>query len=62
MGAAPAHMVNSGLFEGYDTGSFYDEMFSASGEPRTQYAKLFQKLAAMAPGKARRFFHLVVRA
>ena len=51
MGAAPAQMVNPGLFEGYDTGSFYDEMFSASGQPRAPYAKLFQKLAAMAPGQ-----------
>ncbi|MBZ5695109.1 MAG: circularly permuted type 2 ATP-grasp protein [Acidobacteriia bacterium] len=44
-------MVKSGLFEGYDTGSFYDEMFSAPGQPRPHYAKLFQKLAAMAPGQ-----------
>lgn len=44
-------MVNPGLFEGYDTGSFYDEMFSAPGQPRAHYAKLFQKLAAMAPGQ-----------
>src|SRR5271167_727815 len=48
MGAAPAHMVNPGLFEGYETGSFYDEMFSSPGHPRAQYAKLFQKLASMA--------------
>ncbi len=49
MGAAPAHMAKLGLFEGYDTGSFYDEMFVASGDPRPQYFKLFQRLAAMAP-------------
>src|SRR5271155_5887374 len=49
MGAAPAHMVNPGLFEGYETGSFYDEMFSAPGCPRPHYSKLFEKLAAMAP-------------
>jgi uncharacterized circularly permuted ATP-grasp superfamily protein len=49
MGASTAHMVKSGLFEGYDTGSFYDEMFSAPGEPRPQYAKLFQTLGSMAP-------------
>src|SRR5580700_12208623 len=49
MGVAAAHMVNPGLFEGYDTGNFYDEMFSAPGHPRPQYAKLFQKLATMAP-------------
>src|SRR5271154_2287333 len=51
MGAAPAHMVNPGLFEGYETGSFYDEMFSSPGHPRPQYMKLFQKLASMAPAQ-----------
>jgi len=49
MGAAPAHMAKLGLFEGYDTGNFYDEMFVAPGNPRPQYFKLFQRLAAMAP-------------
>src|SRR5277367_3843144 len=49
MGAAPAHMVNPGLFEGYDTGDFYDEMFSAPGRPRPHYSKLLEKLGAMAP-------------
>jgi uncharacterized circularly permuted ATP-grasp superfamily protein len=44
-------MVNSGLFGGYDTGSFYDEMFSAPGQPRAQYSKLYQKLASMAPAQ-----------
>jgi uncharacterized circularly permuted ATP-grasp superfamily protein len=51
MGVAPARMVNPVLFEGYDTGTFYDEMFSAPGVPRAQYLKLFQKLAGMAPGQ-----------
>ena len=51
MGAAPAHMVNPGLFGGYETGSFYDEMFSSPGTPRAQYSKLFQKLASMAPSQ-----------
>src|SRR6202171_94841 len=51
MGAAPAHMVNPGLFEGYETGSFYDEIFSSPGAPRAQYTKLFQKLASMAPAQ-----------
>ncbi len=44
-------MVKPSLFQGYDTGSFYDEMFSAPGEPRAQYAKLFQRLASMAPAQ-----------
>src|SRR5271154_2545809 len=51
MGAAPAHMVNPGLFEGYETGNFYDEMFLSPGHPRPHYAKLFQKLASMAPSQ-----------
>jgi uncharacterized circularly permuted ATP-grasp superfamily protein len=51
MGASSAHMVKPGLFDRYDTGSFYDEMFSAPGEPRPQYAKLFQTLAAMEPAQ-----------
>ena len=37
------------LFAGYDVGSFYDEMFSSVGQPRRPYAKVFQKLASMAP-------------
>src|SRR5271157_1694488 len=51
MGASPIHMVNPGLFEGYETGGFYDDMFSAPSQPRPHYAKLFQKLASMAPGQ-----------
>src|ERR1700683_5261746 len=51
MGAAPAHMVNPGLFEGYETGSFYDEMFSSPGHPRAQYTKLFHKFASMVPSQ-----------
>ncbi|MBZ5501624.1 MAG: circularly permuted type 2 ATP-grasp protein [Acidobacteriia bacterium] len=51
MPAAPAHMLQSALFEGYDPGAFYDEMFAAPGQPRPQYRKLFQKLASMAPGQ-----------
>ena len=49
MGAVSPHIVNRGLFEGYDTGNFYDEMFSAPGVPRPQYTKLFQRLAAITP-------------
>ena len=51
MGATPAQTVNPGLFDGYDTGGYYDEMFSAPGQPRPHYAKLFQKLSTMAPGQ-----------
>src|SRR5271163_2878967 len=49
MAGAPAHMLNQGLFEGYDTGNFYDEMFSSAGVPRPQYTKLFQKLGLISP-------------
>jgi uncharacterized circularly permuted ATP-grasp superfamily protein len=38
-----------GLFERYDAGEFYDEMFSAPCVPRPHYAKLFHTLADMAP-------------
>lgn len=51
MAAAPPQEVRRGLFEGYDTGGFYDEMFSAPGRPRPHYAKLLDKLGAMAPGQ-----------
>jgi uncharacterized circularly permuted ATP-grasp superfamily protein len=44
-----AHSLNQGIFEGYDIGGFYDEMFSSPGHPRPQYAKVFQKLVSMAP-------------
>jgi len=49
MSVSPVHIVNQGIFEGYDTGGFYDEMFLAPGHPRPHYAKLFQKLATMVP-------------
>jgi len=49
MGAVRTQIVRPGLFEGYDTGGFYDEMFLAPGQPRPPYAKLFQKLASLAP-------------
>ena len=49
MVSVSTQMANPGLFEGYDTGAFYDEMFRAPGVPRPPYVKLFQKLAAMAP-------------
>jgi uncharacterized circularly permuted ATP-grasp superfamily protein len=44
-------MANTGLFEGYDTGGFYDEMFLSPGHPRPHYAKLFHRLAKMAPAQ-----------
>jgi len=49
MSAAPSQELRRGLFDGYDTGGFYDEMFSAPGCPRPHYSKLLDKLSAMAP-------------
>ena len=51
MASASRHVAGRSLFEGYDTGNFYDEMFSSAGVPRSHYSKLFQKLAAMAPAQ-----------
>jgi uncharacterized circularly permuted ATP-grasp superfamily protein len=35
------------LFAGYETGSFYDEMFEQPGVPRPHYASLFQVIAGL---------------
>src|SRR6516225_4753364 len=48
--ASPPAMLR-GLFEGYETGNFFDEMFLPSGEPRLHYAKLYQMLALLRPGQ-----------
>jgi len=58
---SPAGVGAPGLFENYDLGKFYDEMFSAPGVPRPHYAKIFRKLAATAAGQfveRRRLAHL----
>src|SRR5580765_466415 len=47
MSTAPLQAVRRGLFEAYDTGAFFDEMFEVPGKPRPHYAKLFQMLASM---------------
>ncbi|MFN7995836.1 MAG: circularly permuted type 2 ATP-grasp protein [Bryobacteraceae bacterium] len=39
------------LFTGYDTGSFFDEMFAAPGVARDHYIKTYHELAAMAPAQ-----------
>lgn len=48
MTAKPAEVSHPGLFDGYDVGKFFDEMFSAPGVPRPHYAKVFEKLASIA--------------
>ena len=47
MHANCGQMLDHGLFRGYDTGGFYDEMFLASGLPRPHYTPLFKRLASM---------------
>src|SRR5580693_9127902 len=51
MSASTARTLRRGLFEGYDPGGFYDEMFDGHGFARPHYSKLFEKLALMAPGQ-----------
>ena len=51
MTTAPSAALRGGLFEGYDPGAFFDEMFLPSGNPRPHYAKLFQMLATMPPAQ-----------
>jgi len=51
MSAAHQEALRPALFEGYDPGEYYDEMFSVPGQPRAHYAQMFQKLAAMAPAQ-----------
>lgn len=48
MSAIPAGVKEPGLFENYELGDFYDEMFSTPGVPRPHYAKIFEKLRATA--------------
>ena len=51
MSAAPQEVFRPDLLAGYDPGPYYDEMFAAAGRPRPHYAKMFQKLAALAPAQ-----------
>src|SRR5919108_89536 len=49
MAAIPERVFPAALFESYEPGHYFDEMFSARGEPRPHYSKIFQKLASMLP-------------
>lgn len=51
MATVSSEVRESALFENYDPGEFFDEMFSAPGIPRPHYAKMFRKLAATAPAQ-----------
>lgn len=42
------------LFDGYDPGAFFDEVFSSDGEVRPQYRQLVKRLAELAPEDLRR--------
>src|SRR5262249_37393086 len=44
-------VAQSALLAGYDPGSFFDEMFEASGDPRPHYRKIHERLAAMGPAE-----------
>src|SRR5271165_6108250 len=46
MTTASLQALHRGLFEGYETGAFFDEMFLAPGVPRPHYAKLFKMLGS----------------
>src|SRR2546421_2586157 len=43
------------LFDGYDSGGFFDEMFDVEGKPRPSARLLFQKVAALGDGELRRY-------
>ncbi len=58
MASVPSEALSPLLFDGYDPGSFYDEMFSRRGYPRAHYQKIFQKLAAVAPTQFEERRHL----
>ena len=46
--ATAAQWRPESLFRGYEVGGYFDEMFSAPGEPRPHYRKLYRELGAMA--------------
>src|SRR3974390_2782709 len=58
MSSAPTEAGLRSLFQGYDTGAFFDEMFLPSGEPRPHYANLFQMLATIPPAQFENSPHL----
>ena len=52
--AAASDETDGGLFESYDLGVAYDEMFRASHEPRRHYQRLYHGLRAIRPEEFRR--------
>ena len=51
MATAESEALKNNLFEGYELGGFYDEMFVAPGSPRPHYADVFQRLSGMSPSQ-----------
>jgi uncharacterized circularly permuted ATP-grasp superfamily protein len=49
MATVSSEVREPALFENYDPGGFYDEMFVEPGIPRPHYAKMYRRLAATAP-------------
>jgi uncharacterized circularly permuted ATP-grasp superfamily protein len=47
MSGVASKTLRGTLFDSYNPGNFYDEMFSESGIPRQHYARLFEKLAQL---------------
>jgi len=43
------------LFEGYDTGNFYDEMFEADGSPRGCARLLYERIGSVGDAELRRY-------
>jgi len=41
-------------FDGYDTGGFFDEMFSPDSSPRLETKALVQRLQSLPPGELQR--------
>jgi uncharacterized circularly permuted ATP-grasp superfamily protein len=49
------------LLKGYELGLHYDEMFSATGEPRPHYARVFEALSQLVPEEFTERRHLADR-
>jgi uncharacterized circularly permuted ATP-grasp superfamily protein len=51
MATAPICLAGQGLFDGYEAGPFYDEMFASPGHARSHYARVFGRFSNMAPAQ-----------
>ena len=55
---AQAQLSREDLFQGYDTGAFFDEMFSEPQSPRPHYARIFEEFAGMRPAQFEQYRQL----